>query len=338
MMTLCRLPPEIRLMVYHHLFHSLDVKCGFHIASLEDCRDLLRGKKFDLGTQNTAILRTCRLVYQEACPMLAAYVQLCFPNHLMMMHYLSAMSEQEIKQLRYVHVILEHAYLCFPQNGRTSPFKNTSTCEVLRLFPTLRLHRLIVDGSETTGNGLYTDLFDLQCFPVSCGWKEAHFLTRLARKSKGYGTEPLPMIELQRLRECVTEAKPPPGSTVSATFYVAKTSRSSKEPGAVDWHGFEEVAEELKLPSPVPGPYLMSRGEVCYTEKVRVLFWISNPECAKRDARWGRRRMGKLFLDKDWHQTLLDLDYIQVGKDWADATGNRNLFMNHRSDGVLMET
>ncbi|KAI9703260.1 MAG: hypothetical protein M1836_007826 [Candelina mexicana] len=162
--TLLGMPVELRLMIYERLFRSLTVRHGFEVSSVK----------------HSSILSTCRLIHQEAKPLLTPNISFHFRSTERMVDHLMILTPEQIQSIRYIRV-KAFPFPLYP-NTDFDCYTTYGFPYTLSMFPGLQLDYLAVedcyhDGLDKGGfvdGGTYCDIDTLI---LSDGWKELHYTT-----------------------------------------------------------------------------------------------------------------------------------------------------------------
>ena len=158
--TLLTIPLEIRRSIYKELFSLTTVRHGFESTSSE----------------HTSILRACRQIHNEAKEYILPNITLHFFSTARMLDCLTAMSPEDISQIRYIRV----KGFPFPVYVNEFYFTTYDFASVLPLFPGLQLDLFTVeDCYHDPGDGWANDgtYGDINVLLKTSGWKELHYTT-----------------------------------------------------------------------------------------------------------------------------------------------------------------
>lgn len=161
---LLQLPGEIRNLIYSHLFTSTRLTFGERYISR------ISVKRMRPGPNSLAILRTCRLINQEARGLWLGQVLFNFEQPADMLDKLSALSSSTLSQIRHIRV-LGNTLMLTPNYDNDIHYR---LAWALKLLPGLCLDTLSVLGLS---NGLlaYNTLDGL--IKDGNGWKELRYIT-----------------------------------------------------------------------------------------------------------------------------------------------------------------
>ncbi|KAL1968329.1 hypothetical protein VTN77DRAFT_1858 [Rasamsonia byssochlamydoides] len=161
--SLLDLPAELRLMIFEFLFLSITVRIGF---------------ERNTPSTHTSILSTCRLINNEAAPLLAKNIVLHFGSTAAMLDVLTTLPLPLISQLRRLRV----KAFPVPLRLRGVLCPTFYLHEVLPILSNLRLDLLVVEDCYHDP-GVNHDIADVAtCFEIhglinTNGWKELHFVS-----------------------------------------------------------------------------------------------------------------------------------------------------------------
>lgn len=157
-------------MIYWHLFTSTRLTSGYRIVVGPKIR---RTKP---ASNSLAILRTCRLIKQEAEGLWLGQVLFNFFNPEDMLNKLSELPPTALSQIRHVRVGGDSVVLT-PIDDEYSEDEYYRFVWAIKLLPGLCLDTLTVLGPSTSNGILAYDTLD-GLIKHGNGWKELRFITR----------------------------------------------------------------------------------------------------------------------------------------------------------------
>ncbi|KAM5341488.1 hypothetical protein ACJ41O_014519 [Fusarium nematophilum] len=267
--TLFRLfPPEVRHLIYSHLFDSTRIASG---------RKITRGGNGLLGIKllparnSLALLRSCRRVHDEIGTTWVGWVLFSFEDPETMLDKLAVLPPQLLSKVRRVYVRGDFMLLPIGRNRNVYPLTS-----VLRLLPGLRLDTLTVLGQHHPRVSQGT-LESLVC--ESAGWKELRCISH-SSELMGFALQASAIPGSIELEQRWHTRKPQPAywqgvmedrdgaqTRPSVTIYRATVPRV---PGAVLSPATRELFEQevpedrqaLEAFGRTPDTRLLARGEV----------------------------------------------------------------------------
>ncbi|KAF2793867.1 hypothetical protein K505DRAFT_349645 [Melanomma pulvis-pyrius CBS 109.77] len=161
--TFLSLPRELRVLIYEELFSSYTVRHGL-------------GKR---SSDNTAILRACHQIHEEAWRFLYLNAEFQFRGTEAMLDMLMSVDQSIVTRIRYIRV----KGFPFPLYGsRQSHYPIFYFNNALSLLPGLHLQRLVVEdsfhafGLVDSWRDVVT-YFDIEALLKSDAWKELLYIT-----------------------------------------------------------------------------------------------------------------------------------------------------------------
>ncbi|KID99223.1 hypothetical protein MAJ_04705, partial [Metarhizium majus ARSEF 297] len=191
---LFQLPPDLRLVIYGHVFQSIRLSSG---------PSVFLGIRNISARYSLALLRTCRLVRTEIGDTWLGQVLFNFTDTEHMMVKLKALPMATLSRIRHVRVL--GTILPFDLGDTYTPY---TLVQALKLLPGLQLDTFTV----LSPHDQYCDYEVLDTLiEYGEGWKELRFICQQSTQL-GYGYPD----DLNRSRHCVTyPRKPQPAHWVS---------------------------------------------------------------------------------------------------------------------------
>lgn len=158
------LPLELREQIYEEIFSSFTVRHGFHTSS----------------SNRTALIRTCKQIYNESWRHLPLNIRFHFRGTETMLETLLGADQAVITRIRYVRI----KSFPFPlyNSGRADYYPTYYFHNALSMLPGLHLDQLIVEdcfhgyGLVDTWRDIVT-YFDVESLIKSEAWKELIYIT-----------------------------------------------------------------------------------------------------------------------------------------------------------------
>ncbi|KAL7929358.1 hypothetical protein V8C35DRAFT_315793 [Trichoderma chlorosporum] len=161
---LMRLPQELRLMIYGHLFSSTRFTSGPRCGSDFVIRHYVP------APHGLALLRSCRQAYVEIGKSWVGQVQFCFEAVTAMVDKLADIPLETRSLIRHIRVSAHPMMVQY-----SGFFEEYDTDQLLKLLPGLKLDVLTVYGPEEAQEA--SDTLN-RLIEYSDGWKELHYRSR----------------------------------------------------------------------------------------------------------------------------------------------------------------
>ncbi|EEU38720.1 uncharacterized protein NECHADRAFT_83142 [Fusarium vanettenii 77-13-4] len=163
-----RLPQELRLEIYSHLFSSTSLQ--WTVRKTEQAS----GPK-STPLQTLALVRACRRIRDEISDSWISQIHLTFKTPEAMLDVLTELPVSTLSKIRHVQVTAKPVLTESPP--RRDIFCSYFLGSMFKLLPGLRLDTLTVHGTNTVLMCInYLILNHL--ISGSCGWKELYYITR----------------------------------------------------------------------------------------------------------------------------------------------------------------
>lgn len=167
-----KLPPEIRLEVYSHLFHSTRLSFGkFESSQVRGKSDVIRLRP---APNSLSLLRVCSRFRDEVGHSWQGQVLFSFEDVKTMLDKLTSLDPQVLGRLRHMRYTERRWQQEFPAQSTWRHEHQYSLSRILKLLPGLCLDRLTVLGHSSRMLRYY-ELDDL--INHSDGWKELYYLS-----------------------------------------------------------------------------------------------------------------------------------------------------------------
>ncbi|RSL41951.1 hypothetical protein CEP54_015657 [Fusarium duplospermum] len=165
---LFRLPQELRLKIYEHLFSSKRLQWHFRKTSHP-----MRPES--TPRQTLALVRTCHRVKDEIGDSWVGQIHLTFRTPEIMLDVLTELPVSTLSKIRHVRVTAEPVLTQPPPVRPQTRFYFISA--LLKLLPGLRLDTLTIQGTSPILTFWGSKILD-ELISRSCGWKELYYITR----------------------------------------------------------------------------------------------------------------------------------------------------------------